>query len=83
MEFLETLQRNWTIIVFIGGAIWNLSYTYSKIERQREVTREHGRRIDGLEREMENSNKGHSDMMGDIKEIKSMLNLLINDKIKR
>lgn len=83
MDFLNALQHNWTIIIFIGGAIWNIAYTYSKIDRQNEIIRELKRRIDTLEKDMESTNKTHSDMMGDIKEIKAMLNLLINDKIKK
>lgn len=83
MDFLNLLQHNWTIIIFIGGAIWNLSYTYAKIERQNELVRDLKRRVDTLEKEMEKSNSSHADIMGDIKEIKAMLNLIINNKIKQ
>jgi septal ring factor EnvC (AmiA/AmiB activator) len=83
MEFLNILQNNWTIIIFIGGAIWNLSYTYSRIERQNEIVRDLKRKTDTLEKEMEKTTSSHSDIMGDIKEIKAMLNLIINNKIKQ
>lgn len=82
MDFIEALRHNWSIIVFIGGAIWNIGYTYSKISTQQEKILELHAKIIAVEKSLEDTKTDFSDIKGDIKEINAKLDLLIKGKIK-
>ncbi len=94
MDFLDSLQKYWTIIVFIGGSIFTVGFSKAQNESTKKQLEEKNlqnqRELDKLDIRVQAVDKGldliklnHTDIKGDIKAIKEMLNLLINDKIKR
>ncbi len=94
MDFLETLQKYWSIILFVGGSIFTIGFSKAQNESTKkemaDKNLQNQRELDKLDIRVQAVDKGldliklnHTDIKGDIKAIKEMLNLLINDKIKR
>ena len=93
MDLLNIIKEYWSILAFIGTVIisWVKYDAKNKAqdvaikslkERIEENEKKNDKEITELKHSMEKSNKAHADMMGDIKEIKAMLTLLIDGKIK-
>lgn len=82
MNFLEQLKEFWSIILFIGGGIFTFGYAKATAENTKRKVNELDKRINEIEKSMEAHSANFADLKGDIKEIKAMINLLVNDKIK-
>jgi hypothetical protein len=86
MTFVETLYSNWEIIIFIGGGLINLGYTFSSINsnklRHDEEILLMKTSISTLEKKIEVTQSDFSEIRGDIKSINAKLDLLINNKIR-
>lgn len=93
MSFLEVLTKYWSIILFVGGGLFNLGYVYSSVntmktkreEDLREIEKdftETNKRINELETDAKSIRNDFNDVKGDLKSINAKLDLLINNKIK-
>lgn len=80
MDFLEALNHNWTIIVFIGGLLFNVGYAYSNFQSQKEkhesLEKDMNKRLTKLEIKDESNDKIISGLRVDLAEIKTILQFL-------
>lgn len=76
MEFLQLLTQNWSVIVFLGGLVFNLGMSYAWKNNA-------DKRLAALENTISVNDEKWSAFSSEIKSINVKLDLLLNDKIKR
>jgi len=82
MTFLQLLTENWSIIFFIGGAIFNVGYTWAVKDVLKKKVEDLEARVKTMEETIVTTNKDYSELKGDLKAINTKLDLLLAGKIK-
>lgn len=82
MTFLEAITQHWSIILFVGGAVFNLGYTWATKDELKKKVKDLEDKAKTIDDKIELSNKDNSDLKGDIKAINTKLDLLLAGKIK-
>lgn len=82
MTFLELIAKQWSIILFIGGSIFNLGYIWAVKDVLKKKVEDLEARMKAVEETIVTTNKDYSELKGDLKAINTKLDLLLAGKIK-
>lgn len=82
MDFINEIFSNWSVVLFIGGAVFNIGYTWAVKDALKKKVEELEKKCTTLDSLIQKTNTDYSELKGDLKAINTKLDLLLGGKIK-